>query len=174
MNTRELLKWKLNRRKLLKAGAGVALGSTLASTLAAPPIARAAGGKVIIGAFADGGLTPFKQKIIPLAKSEAGFDVQFLEDEYGVTLEKWFADAQNRAGQYDIYLLDDPWVPQFGAADVLEDLGAGGIDAADPDWIASLIAMGYWPPRQGAARQGLRGRDAEADLRCPSSATCRP
>ena len=169
MNTRELLKWKLNRRKLLKAGAGVALGSTLASTLAAPPIARAAGGKVIIGAFADGGLTPFKQKIIPLAKSEAGFDVQYLEDEYGVTLEKWFADAQNRAGQYDIYLLDDPWVPQFGAADVLEDLGAGGIDASGPDWIASLIAMGYWPPRQGARVKGFEDADAEAHL----AALCR-
>ena len=34
-----------------------------------------------------------------------------------------------------MYLLDDPWVPQFGAADVLEDLGAGGIEAADSDWI---------------------------------------
>ena len=45
--------------------------------------AQTAGGKVIIGAFADGGLTPFKSKIIPLAKSEAGFDVEFLEDEYG-------------------------------------------------------------------------------------------
>ena len=78
--------------------------------MAAPPVARAAGGKVIIGAFVDGGLTPFKQKIIPLAKSEAGFDIEFLEDEYGVTLEKWFADAQNNAGQYDMYLLDDPWV----------------------------------------------------------------
>jgi multiple sugar transport system substrate-binding protein len=154
MNTRELLKRKLNRRKLLKAGAGMAFGSAFVSALAAPPIARAAGGKVIIGAFADGGLTPFKQKIIPLAKSEAGFDIQFLEDEYGVTLEKWFADAQNGAGQYDIYLLDDPWVPQFGAADVLEDLGADGIDASDPDWIASLIAMGYWPPRQGPRVKG--------------------
>ena len=97
----------------------------MASTEAGTASAQA-GGKVIIGAFADGGLTPFKDKIIPLAKAEADFDVDFLEDEYGVTLEKWFADAQNGAGQYDIYLLDDPWVPQFGAADVLEDLGAGG------------------------------------------------
>ena len=88
MNTRELLKRKLNRRKLLKAGAGMAVGSAFASALAAPPIARAAGGKVIIGAFADGGLTPFKQKIIPLAKSEAGFDIQFLEEKHkGGTLQ---------------------------------------------------------------------------------------
>ena len=71
-----------------------------------------------------------------------------------------------------MYLLDDPW-PQFGAADVLEDLGAGGIDASDPDWIASLIAMGYWPPRQGPRVKGFEfGRTCSS--RCPLSATCKP
>ena len=108
--------------------------------------AQAAGGKVIVGAFADGGLTPFKEKIIPLAK-EQGFDITYLEDEYGVTLEKWFADAQNKAGQYDLYLLDDPWVPQFGAADVLEDLGAAGIDGANSDWVGPRAL--WLPPLAG-------------------------
>ncbi|HWQ24273.1 MAG TPA: extracellular solute-binding protein [Gaiellaceae bacterium] len=119
------------------------------------------GGKVVIGAFQDAGLTPFKEKIIPLA-AEAGFEIEFLEDEYGVTLEKWFADAQNEAGQYDVYLLDDPWVPQFGAADVLEDLGAAGIDGTDSDWIAPMIDMGYWPPREGPRVKGFE--DAEPKL----------
>ncbi len=137
----------LSRRKLLQSAAGLAAATALPLGLTGTP-ARAAGGKLIIGAFADGGLTPFKEKIIPLAKAE-GFDIQFLEDEYGVTLEKWFVDAQNKAGQYDLYLLDDPWVPQFGAADVLEDLGAAGIDSADTDWIGPLIDMGFWPPRKG-------------------------
>jgi multiple sugar transport system substrate-binding protein len=58
-----------------------------------------------------------------------------------------------------MYLLDDPWVPQFGAADVLEDLGAGGIDAADSDWIQSMIEMGYWPPRQGPRVKGFESTD---------------
>ncbi len=142
----------LSRRKVLRGGAGLALLTAVTATV---PKARAAGGKVIIGAFADGGLTPFKEKIIPLAKAEGGFEVEFLEDEYGVTLEKWFADAQNAAGQYDMYLLDDPWVPQFGAADVLEDLGAGGIDAAGGDWIGSMIDMGFWPPREGPRVKGF-------------------
>jgi multiple sugar transport system substrate-binding protein len=145
----------LNRRRLLKEGAGLTLGASLLPVLASTPAAAQAGGKVIIGAFADGGLTPFKDKIIPLAKAEGGFEIEFLEDEYGVTLEKWFADAQNAAGQYDIYLLDDPWVPQFGAADVLEDLGAGGIEGADSDWIGSMIDMGFWPPRQGPRVKGF-------------------
>src|SRR5215831_5388810 len=134
------LRRPFGRRRLLQGGAGLAMAAAFAGST--PTTARAAGGKVIIGAFADGGLTPFKEKIIPLAKT-AGFDIQFLEDEYGVTLEKFFTDAQNKAGQYDLYLLDDPWVPQFGAADVLEDLGAGGIDGNDKDWIGSMIDMGF-------------------------------
>jgi len=153
-----------SRRKVLKGGASLALGSTLMTSLVRATPARAAGGKVIIGAFADGGLVPLKEKIFPLAKADAGFDVEFLEDEYGVTLEKWFADAQNAAGQYDIYLLDDPWVPQFGAAEVLEDLGAAGIDAADKDWIAPMIDMGYWPPRTGPRVKGFES--AEPKLVC--------
>ncbi|TIW03152.1 MAG: hypothetical protein E5V81_37080 [Mesorhizobium sp.] len=92
---------RLTRRSVIKGGLGLALATTALTTLGLPMPAKAAGKKVIIGAFADGGLTPFKEKIIPLAK-EQGFDIQFLEDEYGVTLEKWFADAQSGAGQYDL------------------------------------------------------------------------
>jgi multiple sugar transport system substrate-binding protein len=113
-------------------------------------------GKVIIGAFSDGALTPFKDKIIPLFKEQTGIAIEFLEDEYGVTLEKFFGDAQNGGGQYDIYVLDDPWVPQFGAADVLEDLSAGGVAGDEnADWIAPLIAMGYWPPKEGPRVKGF-------------------
>jgi multiple sugar transport system substrate-binding protein len=154
---------KLDRRRLLKQGAAASLAAGLVPGMGLSARAQQ-GGKVIIGAFADGGLTPFKDKIIPLAKAEGGFEIEFLEDEYGVTLEKWFADAQNAAGQYDMYLLDDPWVPQFGAADVLEDLGAGGVDAADADWIGSMIDMGFWPPQQGPRVKGFT--DASPKLIC--------
>ena len=151
MSDNNPLRGRLSRRKLLQGSAGLAMMTALGGAMSP---ARAAGGKVIIGAFADGGMTPFKEKIIPLAKQQ-GFDITYLEDEYGVTLEKWFADAQNKAGQYDLYLLDDPWVPQFGAADVLEDLGAAGIDGTNSDWVGPLIDMGYWPPRQGARVKGF-------------------
>ena len=58
---------RLTRRSVLKGGIGLALATTAMTVLGLPVPARAAGKKVIIGAFADGGLTPFKQKIIPLA-----------------------------------------------------------------------------------------------------------
>ena len=150
----------VDRRSLLKGGAGAALLAGLGS---ATP-AKAAGKKVVIGGFVDGALVPFKDKIIPLAQAQ-GFDIQFLQDEYGVTLEKFFNDAQSGAGQYDLYLLDDPWVPQFGAAEVLEDLGAAGIDGADKDWVKPMIDMGYWPPQTGPRVKGFEGGDSEAHLR---------
>jgi multiple sugar transport system substrate-binding protein len=157
MNT-EFLKRSLSRRRLLQGGASLAMGAAMLPAFGSAVPAQT-GGKVIIGAFVDGGLAPFKDKIIPLAKAEGNFDVEFLEDEYGVTLEKWFADAQSGAGQYDIYLLDDPWVPQFGAADVLEDVATGGIDGADSDWIGAMIDMGYWPPRQGPRVKGFESAE---------------
>jgi len=74
----------ISRRTMLQGSAGLAMAAALGGTV---PARAADAKKVIIGAFADGGLTPFKDKIIPLAKQN-GFDITFLEDEYGVTLEK--------------------------------------------------------------------------------------
>ena len=63
----------MNRRTVLQGSAGLAVTAALGGMTTVP--ARAADAKkVIIGAFADGGLTPFKQKIIPLAKAQ-GFDI---------------------------------------------------------------------------------------------------
>jgi multiple sugar transport system substrate-binding protein len=82
-----------------------------------------------------------------------------LEDQYDVMLQKFSDDAQSGAGQYDVYLLDDPWVPQLAAADVLEDLGAGGIDGENADWLKPMIDMGYWPPREGPRVAGFEDAD---------------
>ena len=52
-------------------------------------------------------------------------------------------------------MMDDPWVPQFAAADVLEDLGAARHRRRDADWIEPMIDMGYWPPRTGPRVKGF-------------------
>ena len=58
--------------------------------------------------------------------------------------------------------MDDPWVPQYGAADVLEDLGAAGIDG-DAGLLEADHRHGLLAAAPGPARQGLRDRDADAD-----------
>lgn len=163
MSTGSPARRRRGARRLLVAALGavvvaMALVACGSDNEATTDTTEVTGGKVVIGAYSDGALAPFTEKIIPLAK-EAGFDVEFLEDQYDVTLEKFFNDAQSGAGQYDVYLLDDPWVPQFAAAGVLEDLGAAGVDGENADWLKPMIDMGYWPPREGPRVAGFEDAD---------------
>jgi multiple sugar transport system substrate-binding protein len=161
------------RRRFMRAGLGAGGALVAAPLLAAcggeeePAAKRGSGGdlrgsgEVVIGAFQDGGLRPFKEEIIPRFERETGIRVEFLEDEYGTFFEKAFNDGRSKAGRYDVYILDDPWVPQFAAAEVLEDLGAAGVEA-DDDFIPAMIDLGYWPPREGPRVRGFE--DAEPRL----------
>src|SRR5207249_233689 len=106
------------------AAAGAALGASpvLATPAKAAYRARRAKGKVVIGAFVDGGLVPFKNKIIPLFERDTGIKVEFLQDDYSTFFEKAFQDGLTKAGQFDIYVMDDPWIPQYASAPVLQNL----------------------------------------------------
>jgi multiple sugar transport system substrate-binding protein len=148
---------RLSRSDLVKRAAVLA-GAAAAAPLfggvarAAVPrtaaVARAAKGKLVMSAFADGGLTAFKTKIIPLFQHETGIKVQFVEDDYSSTFEKQFQDGISKAGQFDIYVMDDPWVPQFAAAPVLQNLTKLGFKT-DADYMQPFLETGFWPPRKG-------------------------
>ena len=112
------------------------------------------GGNLVIGAFEDGALTPFKQTILPMFEKATGIKVQFLTEPYDSFFAKAFQDGQSKAGQYDIYIMDDPWIPQYAAAGILEDLGAHGI-TADSDYAPAFAELGYWPPQQGPRVKGF-------------------
>jgi multiple sugar transport system substrate-binding protein len=119
-----------------------------AASAAGGPSAAAGGGQLVIGAFEDGALTPFKQTILPMFEKATGIKVQFLTEPYDSFFAKAFQDGQSKAGQYDIYIMDDPWIPQYAAAGILEDLGAHGV-TADSDYAPAFAELGYWPPQKG-------------------------
>jgi multiple sugar transport system substrate-binding protein len=50
--------------------------------------------------------------------------------------------------------MDDPWVPQYAAAGILENLGKHGVKA-DKDYARPFIDLGYWPPRSGPRIKGF-------------------
>ena len=50
--------------------------------------------------------------------------------------------------------MDDPWIPQFAAAGILEDLGQHGI-VGDAGFAKPFLELGYWPPRQGPRIKGF-------------------
>ena len=143
----------LTRRELVKraalAGAAVAASPLVATTTAkAATYRRKAKGKVIIGAFVDGGLVPFKNKIIPLFERDTGIKIEFLQDDYSTFFEKAFNDGISKAGQFDIYIMDDPWIPQYAAAPVLQNLSKLGFKP-DADYMKPFLDLGWWPPKSG-------------------------
>ena len=139
-------------RKAAIIGAAAVAAPVFASTAAArvrtAATARAGKGKVIINAFQDGGLTAFKKKIIPLFQHETGIKVEYVEDDYSTIFEKQFNDGLTKAGQFDIYIMDDPWIPQFAAAPVLQNLSKLGF-TTDSDYMKPFLELGFWPPRSG-------------------------
>src|SRR3954454_20544112 len=158
---------RVSRRDVLRLGLGVGAAaagipvlqgcgpaSSPSSSSAAGSATSSRGGKVVIGAFEDGALAPFKQKIIPAFKQATGITVEFLTEPYDSFFAKAFQDGQSKAGQYDIYIMDDPWIPQYAAAGILEDLGAHGI-TADSDYAPAFAELGYWPPQNGPRVKGF-------------------
>ncbi len=53
--------------------------------------------------------------------------------------------------------MDDPWIPQFAAAGILEDLGQHGI-VGDAGFAKPFLDLGYWPPRQGPRIKGFENK----------------
>ena len=149
----------LSRRDLLRtsvaAGAGLAAVQLLDATPALARTRRRSASKTLVmGAFVDPALVPFKQKIIPLFKKETGISIEMLQAPYDAFFAKAFQDGQSKAGQYDIYIMDDPWVPQYASAGILEDLSSHGI-VGDAGFAKPFIDLGYWPPRQGPRVKGF-------------------
>src|SRR5439155_2554188 len=126
------------------------LGPTAAGATAG---ATKAGGKLVIGAFEDGALAPFKSTILPMFQDATGTTVEFLTEPYDSFFAKAFQDGQSKAGQYDIYIMDDPWIPQYAAAGILEDLGPHGIEI-DADYPWPFAVMVFCPPCQGPHLMG--------------------
>jgi multiple sugar transport system substrate-binding protein len=151
VSRRDVLRWGLAAAATAPLLSACGAGSGGAAPAAAPSNAAASGGgNLVIGAFEDGALTPFKETILPMFEKATGTKVQFLTEPYDSFFAKAFQDGQSKAGQYDIYIMDDPWIPQYAAAGILEDLGAHGI-TADGDYVPAFAELGYWPPQQAPA-----------------------
>src|SRR5579862_3768871 len=94
----------LSRGELLRRG--LAVGGTLAAGPLVAGQARAAtrvrtkSKTLVIGAFEDGALVPFKKKIIPLFKQQTGISIEFLTEPYDSFFAKAFNDGTAKAGQY--------------------------------------------------------------------------
>jgi multiple sugar transport system substrate-binding protein len=155
----------ITRRKILERGAVGAAGlfgagfiaacggsskSTSTGTTAVKGASSSgAGGTITIGSFQDNAMAPFRDTFIKRFTAETGIKVQYNETSYDAWYQNAKNDGLNKTGAYDIYVMDDNWVPEFAAGNIIQNLDQIGFKA-NPDILPKGLDQGYWPPRTGA------------------------
>jgi multiple sugar transport system substrate-binding protein len=144
----KLLKRPLRRREIIKGGlAATALMAS--SSIVAPRIVRGAGGSITIGSFQDNAMAPFRDYFVKKFSDETGIAATYNETNYDSWYQSCKNDGLNKTGAYDIYVMDDNWVPEFAAARIVQSLDQLGFKV-NPDILPKGLQMGLWPPKSGA------------------------
>ena len=158
-DTNKLLKRPLRRRDVLKRGlAGSAL--VAGSSIFAPRILRAAGGTITIGSFQDNAMAPFRDYFVKEFATKTGITVNYNETNYDTWYQNCKNDGLNKTGAYDIYVMDDNWVPEFAAGKIVQSLDQLGLKA-NPDILPAGLNMGMWPPVSGPRMKDFAGAKPE-------------
>ena len=158
-DTNKLLKRPLRRRDVLKRGlAGSAL--VAGSSIFAPRILRAAGGSITIGSFQDNAMAPFRDYFVKEFATKTGITVNYNETNYDTWYQNCKNDGLNKTGAYDIYVMDDNWVPEFAAGKIVQSLDQLGLKA-NPDILPAGLNMGMWPPVSGPRMKDFAGAKPE-------------
>jgi multiple sugar transport system substrate-binding protein len=119
--------------------------------------------KIVIAAMADPAVSPMRNMVIEgLAEKELGLKVEWVDLPYDDVYNKALQSGKQQSGEFDLYMLDDPWVPQFGLQGITADLTSLGY-TPDSGFVQSTIDLGYWPPRSGPRVPGI-AQDAPAHL----------
>jgi multiple sugar transport system substrate-binding protein len=153
---------RITRRTVLKRGAaGVAIvyGSTVGF---APKMARAArtAGSITMGSFQDNAMAPIRDYFNKLFTKETGIKVNYNETNYDTWYQNAKNDGLNKTGAYDIYVMDDNWVPEFAAGRIIQSLDKLGFKV-NPDILPKGVEQGLWPPKHGARMKAFASAKPE-------------
>lgn len=120
----------------------------LASAVTLLTVSAAMAEKLVI-AGRDGGYASALSKMVDAYKAaNASLQVDRLELPYGGLLEKVTISMREKAGAYDVIMLDDTWAVEFMSRGWLANLDklGGGIDK---DFVGSAVAVSRYPVGSG-------------------------
>ena len=93
--------------------------------------------------------------IAPLWDKAMGVRLNLIEYPYASLYEKLVTAFQANAATFDVVMLDDPWMPKFGAEGWLAPLDAPPFNLTrDPDIFPIVYDLGSWPPPRGPIPPG--------------------
>src|ERR1041385_4062805 len=137
------------RRQFLKKSLGLATAALAGCGGTKHPL-----GQITFGSYADPALYTLKDEILPQFEKETGIGTEWVEADFSGWFQKALNDGQTRAGAFDIYVMDDLWVPRFAGAGYLANLDEIGFPI-DADFVPTALDLGYWPPKSGLRQPGI-------------------
>jgi len=146
------------RREVIRGAVGTGAALSMAPLLAAcggssssssgGSAGSGGGGPITIGSFSDPAMVPFRDTFLPKYQQETGNKVKYNETNYDAWYQNCKNDGLQKTGAYDIYVMDDNWVPEFAASGITQSLDKLGLKV-NSDILAKGLEQGYWPPKSG-------------------------
>jgi multiple sugar transport system substrate-binding protein len=104
--------------------------------------------KLVVAAVQGNEDQPLK-KVVDKYKSETGITVEVVEFPYDSLFSKLVTTFQANGSQYDLCMMDDPWMPKFGTMGALRALDSDFGFTRDSDIPSVVYDVGTWPPPHG-------------------------
>ena len=93
--------------------------------------------------------------IAPMWQKATGVKLNLIEYPYPTLYEKMVTAFQANSATFDVVMLDDPWMPKFGAEGWLTPLDVGPyFFPRDSDIFPVVYDLGTWPPPRGPVPPG--------------------
>jgi multiple sugar transport system substrate-binding protein len=113
--------------------------------------------KLVVAAVQGNEDGPLK-KVVGNYKSETGIEVQVVEFPYPQLFEKLVTTFTANGDQYDLCMMDDPWMPKFGTMGALQPLDSNFGFTRDSDIPTVVYDVGTWPPPHGPVPPTEQGK----------------
>src|SRR6266851_2518588 len=113
--------------------------------------------KLVVAAVQGNEDGPLK-KVVGNYKSETGIEVQVVEFPYPQLFEKLVTTVTANGDQYDLCMMDDPWMPKFGTMGALQPLDSNFGFTRDSDIPTVVYDVGTWPPPHGPVPPSEQGK----------------
>ena len=108
----------------------------------------AAGSTITIGSFSDPAMVPFRDIYLKKFTAETGIKTKWHETNYNAWYQNSKTDGLQKTGAYDIYVMDDNWVPEYAAGGAIQSMDKLGLKV-NPNILQKGLEQGYWPPKSG-------------------------
>jgi multiple sugar transport system substrate-binding protein len=153
----------VNRRQVLKSAA-VGAGAMAAAPLVwrtPDTVAQAATLKILVpqGALADGLV-----KMAPTFTEETGNSIEVAAFPYESLQEKTVTLTQVQSDEFDMFFVDDPWMPNIRPATSAVPLDSEYGYERDPDIFEVSYDVFSWPPPYGPVPESVREQNLEQHL----------